>query len=281
MLDRELSVGEVLRLQHHLAECAACRAVHSSESWLHSLLAAGALAEDPPAELVAQVRQRIAMEAGAGPRLLRWRRAFLPALVGGLLTAGAAVALWTHVEAAREWTAIVGDAVGDHRRYASTAGPAVLEITAADHGQLERWLQQRVGFAPRLPAEVWPGHPLLGARTAAIGGETAAHVVYAGSGGHVSLFVMARPRHRPPEQGERIVEGVEVYTQTLAGTTLSWWEGRGHLYVAASSAGDEELLELASRCLRTQQALHSHRGELDMAAESAHPRIRSALAAAA
>ncbi len=48
-----------------------------------------------------------------------------------------------------------------------------------------------------------------------------------------------------------VLDGVELYTTTLHGATLVWWEDAEHLYAAASTAGMRDLEEFARLCVRT------------------------------
>jgi mycothiol system anti-sigma-R factor len=56
-LDEELSMLEILRVEHHLEQCDACRQVRDSEANLHALLAADAVCDAPPAGLRERIRR--------------------------------------------------------------------------------------------------------------------------------------------------------------------------------------------------------------------------------
>jgi len=60
-----------------------------------------------------------------------------------------------------------------------------------------------------------------------------AHLLYDWGGHRLSLFVMP-PLPTRSEGTERVIDGVELYTATLYGTTITWWEDAERLYVAAS-----------------------------------------------
>jgi len=94
----------------------------------------------------------------------------------------------------------------------------------------------------------------VGARAAVVAGQPAAHVVYAGDGRRISLFVAPTPRERLPERDEHVVDGVEVYVAALGADRVGWWQDGRHLYLAVSQTTKEDLLALASLCVRSRRA---------------------------
>ena len=256
LLDGELSVPDIARVQHHLVDCEPCRAAHASETWLHSLLAAGVLSEEPPDSLRRRVRERIADEAAASHgRTRRWRRALFPALIGGGLFSLAALFVLIHLE--RRGTRdspILVDALAGHRQYTDVSTPH-LDIRG-DARRVERWMRDRLGLAVRLPSGAGRGEAPVGARVATVAGRPAAQILYAGEGRRISLFVARKPPQQLPEEGEHIVDGAEVYIKALGASNLGWWRDDEHLYVAVSAAGTEDLLGLAALCIQSQRAPH-------------------------
>ncbi len=253
-LDGELAVSDIVRLQQHLGHCEPCRALQTSEAWLYSLLAAGALSEEPPDSLRLKVRERIAAEAAiarAG-RPRRSRRALLTTITGGALSVLAALFLTVLDDdgATREFP-ILADALAGHRQYGDAVAPR-LDIRG-DARRIEQWIREHVGLAVTLPGRAGRGEPPVGARVATVAGSLAAQVLYARDGRSISLFVARKPPRRLPELGEHIVDGVEVYVKALGSENLGWWQDSNHLYLAVSSAGEEDLLALAALCLRSQR----------------------------
>src|SRR5262245_10585140 len=125
LLDGELGVSDIVRLEQHLGHCEPCRALHNSEVWLHSLLAAGALSEEPPEALRVKVRKRIAAEAAVARvgRPRRSRRA-LVTIIGGALSV--LVALFLTVledDGATTQFPILADALAGHRQYGDAVAP--------------------------------------------------------------------------------------------------------------------------------------------------------------
>lgn len=254
LLDGELAVPDIARLERHLSDCDGCRAAHASEAWLHAVLAAGALAEAPSDHLRRRIAEAVRAEAARAERPgLRWRRALGPAMLGtaACLVAAALIIAPDHLETAR--SPMLRGAVADHEQYAAD-GRALLDLDAEDADRVERWIRDRLGLVVELPSEAASGESVVGARVTAVAGGAAAHVVYAGRGHRLSLFVAPRPPRPLPEEGERVVDGVEVYTATLGGASVSWWQDTNHLYLAVSTTGIDDLLALAARCIRGQRS---------------------------
>ena len=256
LLDGELGVSDTIRLQHHLSDCEACRAAQASEMWLHSLLAAGALSEEPPNLLRPRIQEHIAREAASAlrGRAPWWRRALFPAVVTGALSMVAVLVLLVHLPGGGlSESPILTDAVAEHRRY-TDAEPPSLGITVADVRPLEQWIGSQLGLTIKLPAGAARGEVPVGARVVAVAGRPAAQILYAGDGRHISLFVARKPSRPLPEEGEHIIDGREVYTSALGASNVGWWEDRKHLYLVVSSAEPEDLLALAELCMRSQRS---------------------------
>ena len=255
LLDGELGVSDTVRLQHHLGDCEACRAAQASEMWLHSLLAAGALSEEPPDFLRPRIQEHIARDAASAfrGRPPWWRRALFPAVVTGALSMVAVLVLLVHLPGGGlSESPILTDAVAEHRRYTDGGTPA-LGITGTDVRRLEQWIGSRLELTVKLPAGAARGEAPVGARVVAVAGRPAAQILYIGDGHHISLFVARKPSRSLPEEGEHIIGGREVYTSALGASNVGWWEDRRHLYVVVSSAGPEDLLALAELCMRSQR----------------------------
>jgi mycothiol system anti-sigma-R factor len=254
LLDGELAVPDIARVQHHLVDCEPCRAAHASETWLHSLLAAGVLSEEPPDSLRRRVLERISDEAASSlGRARRWRGGPLPALIGGGLFTLAALVILIHLErrGTRE-SPILVDVLAGHRQYTDVSTPH-LDIRG-DARRVERWIRDRLGLAVRLPSGAGRGEAPVGARVATVAGRPAAQVLYAGEGRRISLFVARKPPQPLPEEGEHIVDGAEVYIKALGASHLGWWQDDKHLYLAVSAAGAEDLLGLAALCIQSPRA---------------------------
>ena len=256
LLDGELGVSDTIRLQHHLGDCEACRAAQASEMWLHALLAAGALSEQPPDFL--RPRSRSTSHARphrhcAGARHGGAARSFSPSSSGALSVVAVLILLVHLPGGGLSESPVLTDAVAEHRRY-SDAGIAICSASpsptspARAVGRLPGWAS-RSSFrpAPRaarrpwaLASSPWPGAP----PPSSLYGRWTPHLALRGP-------EAVRPL---PEEGEHIIDGREVYTSALGASNVGWWEDRRHLYLVVSSAGPEDLLALAELCMRSQRS---------------------------
>ncbi len=251
-LDGELSAFEILRMHGHLVACDRCQKVLESEATLHSLLANETVDEGPPPGLRNRVLDRIGAPAlpRVHPPRLRRMLALLAVVAGGVLVLAAMMAsrLW--------WPPDVPpfglEIAAKHRLYTETPGPA-LEMTSSDIGKLTEWLGRHVGFPVKAPGPQRPEHRLVGGRVSSVADTPAAYLLYEWHGRPLSLFITTpQPRSRP-EGAERVVDGVELYTATLPGVSLLWWEDSTRLYTAASPWPATYLQEFALLCVRSGQ----------------------------
>jgi len=250
-LDDELPVMEVLRVQGHLHSCDHCRTMMGVEAALHSLLAADAIQDQPPPALRDRIVQRISA-AGASLSASARRRRVVPAaalrapiaLVGFLMIALMVPGIRGPVEVPR----FAIEAAAQHHLSSEGAG-ANLDLMTTDLSRLTGWLGGRVGFLVKAPWVNRPDQHLVGGRVVTVGGTPAAHLLYEWGGYRLSLFVMPSPPTRP-EWTERVIDGVEIYTARIHGTTVTWWEDAARLYVAASAASARALEEFALLCVR-------------------------------
>jgi mycothiol system anti-sigma-R factor len=255
-LDGELTVLEVLHVEHHLAQCASCRHVMDWEAALHALLEADGMDEVPPASLrkriLHQVRaERAAYDAGRPvPGLLP---RFNTRLAWGSLIGLLLVLLGLPGTHGPAGTPFLADVMARHLRYTAT-DPPDLEFITPDAPRLLGWLRHRVGFAVAAPVAASGGEQLVGGRVDAVGGRPAAYLLYEGDGGQrISLFITRRWFHTADEGTEERIEGNEIYTTTLQGINLAWWSDRGRLYVALARVGVADVKGLALLCLRRQR----------------------------
>jgi anti-sigma factor RsiW len=256
-LDGELTVLEVLRVEHHLAQCASCRHVMESEAALHALLEADGMDEVPPVSLLERILHQVRAERAAhdvGRPVPGPLPRFNTRLAWGGLIALLLVALGLPNTHGPAETPFLADVMARHLQYTAT-DPPDLEFMTPDAPRLMGWLRHRVGFAVTAPAVASGGEQLVGGRVDSVGDRPAAYLLYEGEGGkRISLFITRRWSH-PAEKGtEEEIEGNEIYTTTLEGVNLAWWTDRGRLYVALAREGAADLKGLAMLCLRRQRA---------------------------
>jgi len=188
--DDELGVEGAIEVEAHLAGCSACRDAFERQRAFRNMV--GALY---PRQARPDLERRIA--AGLWPPSRRWpllasgiAAAALVAALVGLLTRGSEAALPAEVRAALEV----------HR--AAAHGGAPLGLASHDAGEINRWLHREVPFFADLPSAETSGFALHGAGTVELAGTRAAYVLYDGTSGPVSLFVL--PRHAWPAMGRQL-----------------------------------------------------------------------------
>jgi anti-sigma factor RsiW len=251
-LDDELGVLEVLRVQTHARRCDGCRQVMDSEATLHALLAADVLHDEAPERLRERIRQQAAALVPEEPRAPSRRRpaALFGAYLSGAVMGALLLALFI-IPGSRspKGGQVAVDAVAWHLDHATGPMPD-LDVRTADPALLAAWLKRRLGLTVPFPPVSVRGEGLVGARVAAIAERQAAHVLYEGNGRRVSLFATRRPVRPSADGTEHRVEGLELYTVTLDGVSVAWWNDGGHLYVAAVETGEADLMALAALCVR-------------------------------
>ncbi len=262
-LDDELSVMDILRAQGHLVACEFCHRVTESEAALHSLLAGEAVGAEPPASLRERIIQRVA-RAGDEPasasigsaRTVRSRLApfaWLPAALAATALVGLLLlALW--IPGSRgpgNLVPLVAEVVGKHLLYSRGQG-STLEVRGSEPSEMVGWARRRVGLELRLPRLDRADERLIGGRVSSLVDAPAAYFLYERDGRRISLFVTRSVPGTDRGGSETIVDGVELYTTTLEGIALAWWEDEeeGRLYAAASTGDLEAVREFAFLCIR-------------------------------
>jgi anti-sigma factor RsiW len=265
-LDDELSVMDILRAQGHLLSCEFCHRVMESEAALHSLLAVEAVAAEPPASLRERIIRRVAGEedgkawVSSGPaRTFRSRLepfAWLPAALAATALVGLLLlALW--IPASRgpgNLVPLVAEVAGKHLLYSSGQRSA-LEVRGSEPSEMVGWAKRRVGLSLRLPRLDRADDRLVGARVSSLVDAPAAYLLYERDGRRISLFVTRSVPGTDRGGSESIVDGVELYTATLQGVALAWWEDEdeGRLYAAASTGDADAVREFAFLCIRSRR----------------------------
>jgi anti-sigma factor RsiW len=207
--DGELGVEGAIEVEAHLAGCSACRDAFESQRAFRHMVGALYPQEAPP-----DLERRIA--AALRPPSRRWpllasgiAAAALVAGLVGLLTRGSEAALPSEVRAALEV----------HRT--AEHGGAPLGLASHDAGEINRWLRREAPFFADLPSPQTSGFVLHGAGMVELAGTRAAYVLYDGTSGPVSLFVL--PRHAWPAMGRPLRSGTVEFR---------WIEAGGHRVLA-------------------------------------------------
>jgi len=241
-LDDELSVIETLRVQAHLVFCEKCREAVRSEASLRSLIEADALQDRAPAGLKEILQQIGEMPQPEHPRSLRIfglrPRAFFASLLAGAVTMGLIVSLASDLfrGPAGNISPLVAEIVAKHQLYSRSGGS--LQVRSSDPMEVGSWLQERLGFAVRLPLRARPGENLVGARLSTIA-----------DGRIISLYIFNTLPALLSSESSKFVAGVPFFTSTLGGYRAVWWEDQKLYYAAISDSGIDDLIEFGLLCV--------------------------------
>ena len=257
--DGELGAADSLRMDAHLATCAACTDVAARHDGvvraLRQGLRAPALYTKAPAGLSQRVLQAVQTEAGMRPesaparaprpaespwqRLTNWL--VTPSRGLGLgLGAGAlaAVALGVGVLVGRPDTAALTahDITASHVR--ALLGARETDVLSSDRHTVKPWFNGRIDYAPPVVDLAVRGFPLIGGRLDYIDGRPVAVLVYRSAKHPVDLYVR-------PEAGS----DTEPTLRTERGYQLMVWRTAGMGYWAITDAS-ADVVQAFAQALR-------------------------------
>lgn len=257
--DGELGAADSLRMEAHLATCAACTDVAARHDGvvraLRQGLRAPALYTKAPAGLSQRVLQAVRAEAGVqaestrarAPRRMEspWQRManwlVTPSRGLGLgLGAGAlaAVALGVGVLVGRPDTAALTahDITASHVR--ALLGARETDVLSSDRHTVKPWFNGRIDYAPPVVDLAARGFPLIGGRLDYIDGRPVAVLVYRSAKHPLDLYVR-------PEAGSDI----EPTLRTERGYQLMVWRTAGMGYWAITDAS-ADVVQAFAQALR-------------------------------
>ena len=243
--DGELGAADSLRMDAHLATCAACTQVAAHDDAvvraLRQGLRAPTLYAKAPADLAARVLAAVQVEAGT-PAAMRQRQAHgsessWRQWIGWLVTptwgigwglgagALAAMALGIGVLVGRPDTAALTahDITASHVR--ALLGARETDVLSSDRHTVKPWFNGRIDYAPPVTDLAAQGFPLIGGRLDYIDGRPVAVLVYRSAQHPVDLYV------RPEAGGD-----AEPALRTERGYQLMYWRSAGMGYWAITDA---------------------------------------------
>lgn len=240
-LDRELGPSEALALEHHLAECASCRAEHDRQQAVIDLIRASNLRRQAPDDLMREIRAALPMPARPqAPKPSRSRpalglrpagrgiAAWLPAgsLAFGVLALASALTLYL-VQPSPDQR-LTGELVDSHVR--SLQMDHDIDVVSSDRHTVKPWFNGKIDFAPPVIDLAKQGYPLVGGRLDYVNGRTVAVMVYRYRLHPVDLYVWPDDAaSMPPDDAE------------LKGYRLAHWRAAGMNWWAITDAGKAEL----------------------------------------
>jgi anti-sigma factor RsiW len=256
--DGELGAADSLRVESHLATCAACaQAAARHDAAVRALrqgLRAPALYAAAPAGLAQRVLQAVQAEAaGPAPAAPRrsapaptlWRRVLswltTPGVPGGVFGLGlgagslAVLALGIGVLLGRpDAEALTArDITASHVR--ALLGVRETDVLSSDRHTVKPWFNGRIDYAPPVNDLAARGFPLIGGRLDYIDGRPVAVLVYRSSQHPVDLYVRPEPG---ADAGETL--------RTERGYQLLHWRTAGMGYWAITDASTDVVRAFAT-----------------------------------
>ena len=236
-MDSELDLLSALAVEAHLLACGACSQMHAQHAAARRMLRGHATSFAAPPALRAQLRN---LTAPADRRAARpWRSGF-PVTASTWPSFGAAMAfaivttwtVFTHfsIDAAAEH--LPEEIVSSHVRALVSNQPA--DIVSADPQQIKPWLDERLGYSPRVDDLARDGYSLVGSRIDYVREHRVAALVYRHLGRPIDVYVWpASARDAPPRALSR------------RGYNLVNWTDDGMFFCAVSDLDHAELATLA------------------------------------
>ncbi len=203
-VDDALPSDERNAVQHHLFECAACRARLDALRAVKHAIARLPSSEEPPGA----VRARVESLRFEPPGCRAWR--------GTAVAAAAALALVVALSLMRGRDGAVQlaeDLVVDHLHSVPEVKPA--EVASSDRAEVARFFVDHLPFDPVVPE--LPGTKLLGARLCQLKGRRVELLFYHRENRTLSMFVTDRP---VADAGCWATRGHHVCSRSQAGLTM-------------------------------------------------------------
>jgi anti-sigma factor RsiW len=246
-LDDELDVTRNLRIQSHLASCAACRKAQDEQLALRSALRDPELRAQPSAEFQNRVRQAVHQAAKTEARLNSpWRQVFridsfryVGAAAALALVITIAVVLFSGSLRSSESRQIASAVMTAHLR--SLQPGHLVDVTSSDRHTVKPWFQGKLDFSPAVPDLGALGFNLIGGRLDYVGGRPVAAIVYQRRMHNINVFVWQKQGGAAESIPQQSVDGYQIVHWDT--TDLSYW--------AVSDLNGAELQEFA-RDLRAQ-----------------------------
>jgi anti-sigma factor RsiW len=238
-LDGELDVVRQLEVEHHLADCSACAALHEGQRSLGRALANADLYFRAPSGLRERLQESLA--AQRKPRRFRVSGRRLAALAAGILVLVGALAfaargtLWPAANDDR----LTREIVACHVR--SLQAEHLTDVASSDKHKIKPWFKGQLDFAPPVCDLQDQNFVLVGGRLDYLDNRPVAALVYRRREHVINVFVWPAPR-----AAERPVEMMHQQGYQIA----SWVQG-GMNYSVISDLNEAEVRELAGLLQRS------------------------------
>jgi anti-sigma factor RsiW len=230
LIDGELDASHAGKVEAHIAQCAGCTSELAAFRSLQAGMAAPSLRYRAPGSLRQKIERALPRPAARASR----RDLLRGFLSGAGLSAVAASAAFVMLAGSDAGQAILGEVVSAHIR--SLEPDHLTDVLSSDRHTVKPWFNGRIDTAPPVIDLAAQGFTLIGGRLDAIGGKTAAAIVYRRRAHIINLFVVAAPaKQRPPAMA------------TLQGFNIRHWSHQGLSLWAVSDMNAAELQEFAEK----------------------------------
>jgi anti-sigma factor RsiW len=229
-----------LDVRQHLTDCPACQDCVREERILQTHVRRLAETEHAPQALRDRVQELVygSKTGGARPR-----KPWAAAAAVALLALGGFALKWRYSERSLSPNRLAQEFISDHLHYL----PGREQILSESAPEVEKWFQERVDFAVRVPRV--PAAELRDARVCNILGRKAAllHFRRKPDSTLISLFVAEEPK-----AFERQKKSVNLST-SFRGLNSTLWCHRGLVYSLVAALDDASLKQIAESVREQEQ----------------------------
>ncbi|MGO4158421.1 anti-sigma factor family protein [Cupriavidus sp. YAF13] len=258
--DGELGAGDALRLERHLAQCAACTAQLAHLRELRTVLRAHAPYHRAGPALRARLGTALdAAQAAAGSRdaaapsgnggawWQRMRRYFewgpaANAAMAALTVATLGIGMAQYALSDGSGPTVEGEMVSSHVR-ALISGHTI-DVASSDRHTVKPWFNGRIDYAPSVRELAAQDFPLVGGRLDYVHGRPVAVLVYRRNQHPIDVFVLPARTADKPDSKPALNPGRSEAAQieSRQGYQLALWESDGMRYAAITDASADDLL---------------------------------------
>jgi anti-sigma factor RsiW len=237
-VDGELDAESAVRVEEHLAGCAACESIRQEIEAVRSTLRARTTYHRLAPGRRAAVLQKLDAEMASAPRdttappRRTWRtRQYWAGTLSGALAAGLVAVAVPYFASRGDTNLVVNDVVGAHVR--SLLSNRLIDVESTDRHTVKPWFAGHVDVSPPVADFVSENYRLVGGRVDYVDGRRAAVVVYRHGPHIINVFVW-------PDVGTRLPSRLI----TRNGYHVACWKNASLAFCAVSDTAVDELLGL-------------------------------------
>jgi anti-sigma factor RsiW len=230
LVDGELDAYNAREVEAHTETCGGCAAELSNLRGLRNQIASAQLRYRAPESLRRKIEGIVPRPAARVSRR-EWLKGFgFGAGLSAVAASGAFVLVMRNDADSR----ILSDVVSAHLR--SLEPDHLTDVLSSDRHTVKPWFNGRLDVAPPVVDLTAQGFTLIGGRLDAIGGKTAAAIVYRRRVHIINLFIVAVPGERRP-----------AIMEVVQGFNIRHWSEQGLSLWAISDINATELQKFAEK----------------------------------